>query len=57
MELIERTQKSSTTREQKADQKNFLTQINVLQHSWKLSFHASNTLIFFYKHTSETTLR
>ena len=56
MELIERTQKSSTTREQKADQKNFLTQINVLQHSWKLSFHASNTLIFFYKHTSETTL-
>ena len=42
MELIERTQKSPTMREQKSDQKKFLTQIHVFQHSWKLSFHASN---------------
>ena len=42
MELIERTQKSPTIRQQKTDQKNFLTQIHVLQHSWKLSFHDSN---------------
>ena len=43
MELIERTQKAATITEQKTDQKVFLTQIHMLQHSWKLSFHASNS--------------
>ena len=33
MEFIERTQKSPTIREQETDQKTFLTQIHVLQHS------------------------
>ena len=42
MELVERTEKSPTMREQKSDQKSCSIQIHVLQHSWKLSFHASN---------------
>ena len=42
MELIETTQKFPAMREQNTDQKKFLTQIHVLQHSWNLSFHVSN---------------